>query len=38
MTPGGAYDASSDADLGPWVKTSANPPGGSEDQWRTDFP
>ena len=35
--PGG-YDATSDADLGAWVKTSVSPPGGSEDLWRTEFP
>ena len=31
------YDATSDADSGPWVKISANLPGGSEDLFRTDF-
>ena len=34
----GHYDATSDADFGGWVKVSADPPGGSEDQWSTDFP
>lgn len=32
------YDATSGADVGGWVKTSASPPGGSEDLWRTEFP
>ena len=32
------YDATTDADVGGWAKTSASPPGGSEDQWHTDFP
>lgn len=32
------YDAASDADVGGWAKVSANPPYGSEDLWRTEFP
>jgi hypothetical protein len=37
MVPGG-YDATSDADVGGWVKVSANMPGGSEDLWRGEMP
>ncbi len=36
--PGQPYDASSDADLGGWVKLSANLPGGSEGLWRGEMP
>lgn len=32
------YDATSEAPLGQWVKLQANVPGGSEGQWRTEFP
>ena len=35
---GQPYDATSDAATGPWVKISANLPGGSEDLWRSEFP
>jgi len=32
------YDATSNEDVGGWVKLSDNVPGGSEAQWSTQFP
>ena len=36
--PPAPYDATSDAAAGPWVKVSANLPGGSEGLWRGEMP